>query len=119
MMTKGAGGYFGPLRFSDMTMRKQTAVQAAQRRRPRRREHYVDRILGGLRLIAVHEVDAAQAHLVAVGERVRVAQQARDFGELLRNQFDLLPESRNRWRRDHLVRRQLWRGLVRDLKVRS
>lgn len=98
-------------------MRKQTAVQAARRRRTRQREHYVDRILGGLRLIAVHEVDAVQAHLAAVGERVRVAQQARDLGELVRNQFDLLPESRNRWRRDHVVRQELWRGFVRDLKA--
>lgn len=98
-------------------MKIQPAVQAARRRRTRQRELYVDRILGGLRLIAVHEVDAVQAHLAAVGERVRIAQQARDLGELVRNQFDLLPESRNRWRRDHVVRQELWRGFVRDLKA--
>ncbi|MEQ1439674.1 hypothetical protein AAG565_09935 [Fontimonas sp. SYSU GA230001] len=60
-----------------------------------------------------------RAHFAAIGERVRVARQARDFGELLRNQFDLLPESRNRWRRDQMVRRALWRGLIRDLNSRA
>ncbi|MFA5940736.1 MAG: hypothetical protein WC809_15370 [Sinimarinibacterium sp.] len=100
-------------------MTKQTATQAATRRGNGRQAHYADRVLGGLRLIAVHEVGAIQAHVAAVGERVRVAHRARGVGELLRNQFDLLPESRNRWRRDQLVRRELWRGFVRDLKTRA
>ena len=62
-------------------MTEQTATQAAPRRGNGRRAHYTDRVLGGLRLIAVHEVDAIQAHVAAVGERVRVARRARDVGE--------------------------------------
>lgn len=79
--------------------------------------HYADRLLGGLRLLVLHEAGAMRGHVMAVDERVRVARRARGLGELLRDQVDLLPESRNRWRRDHAVRRQLWRGLARDLRA--
>lgn len=76
---------------------------------------YLDRILGGVALIAVHEAGSMRGHVAAASERLRVARRARGLGELLRDQVDLLPESRNRLRRDHAVRRQLWRGLARDL----
>jgi len=80
-----------------------------------RHEVYLDRVLGGAALIALHEAGSLQGHFEAVNERVRVATRARNVGELIRNQIDLFPETRNRFRRDHQVRRELWRGLVRDL----
>jgi hypothetical protein len=81
----------------------------------RRGRVYASRLLDGLSTIALHEADALNAHLLAAGERVRIALQARNAAELLRDQLDLLPESRNRLRRDHQLRRELWRGLIRDL----
>lgn len=85
---------------------------------PQAHEMYLDRLLGDVRLLVLHETDALRGHLVAAEERLRVARRARGIGELLRDQVDLLPESRNRWRRDHQIRRELWRGLVRDLRSR-
>lgn len=82
---------------------------------PGRREVYLDRVLGGVALIALHEAGSLQGHLEGVNERLRVAAHARNVGELIRNQIDLLPETRNRFVRDHSVRRELWRGFVRDL----
>lgn len=76
----------------------------------------LDRMCSGVALIALHEAGALQGHLEALHERLRVARRARSVGELLRNQFDLLPESRNRWQRDHHVRVELWSGLMRDLR---
>lgn len=79
------------------------------------REVYLDRVLGGVALIALHEAGSLQGHLEGLGERLRVARRARGLIELLRDQIDLLPESRNRFRRDQRVRRQLWNGFVNDL----
>ena len=80
-----------------------------------RREIYIDRVFGGAALIALHEAGSLQGHLEGVNERLRVAARARNVGELIRNQIDLIPETRNRFLRDHAVRRELWRGLLRDL----
>lgn len=80
-----------------------------------RREIYLDRVFGGAALIALHEAGSLQGHLEGVNERLRVAARARNVGELIRNQIDLIPETRNRFVRDHTVRRELWRGFVRDL----
>ncbi|MEW6167607.1 MAG: hypothetical protein AB1651_07910 [Pseudomonadota bacterium] len=79
-------------------------------------ETVVDRLVGDLSLIVMHEVGALRGHLAAAQVRVRVARRARGVGELLRDQIDLLPEMRNRLGRDHAVRRALWRGLVHDLR---
>ncbi len=79
------------------------------------REIYLDRVFGGAALIALHEAGSLQGHLEGVNERLRVAARARNVGELIRDQIDLIPETRNRFLRDHEVRRQLWRGFVRDL----
>ena len=76
---------------------------------------YSDRAANGITLLAVHEADALRAHAAALRERWSVARRARSTGEMIRDQIDLLPESRNRVLRDQDVRRQLWRGLVRDL----
>ena len=90
-------------------------------RRPKtmltRQNRYLDRMIGGITLLALHEAGSIRGHAAAVQERLRIARRARDLGELLRDQIDLLPESRNRFSRDHQIRRQLWRGLVQDLSM--
>lgn len=78
---------------------------------------YLDRILGGISLLVLHETGSLQGHVAAAQERLRLARRARGLGELLRDQVDLLPESRNRLRRDQQIRRELWRGLARDLST--
>lgn len=78
-------------------------------------QQYLDRAANGFSLIAVHESGALRAFGSALAERLAVARRARSAAELIRDQIDLLPESRTRFRRDHQVRRQLWRGLLRDL----
>lgn len=83
---------------------------------PSLREVYLDRVLGGVAMLALHEAGALQGHLDAVGERWRLARRAGSVRQLLREQLDLLPEERIRVRHDHAVRRELWRGLVKDLR---
>lgn len=80
---------------------------------------YLDRSLGGIALLAVHEMDSLRGHLSALRERWSVARRARTPGELIRDQVDLLPESRNRVLQDQDVRKELWRGLVKDLSARA
>ncbi|HUP91726.1 MAG TPA: hypothetical protein VM074_05710 [Solimonas sp.] len=80
------------------------------------RQFYLDRLLGGVALIALHEASSIQGHLQSAGERLRLAREARNVSELVREQIDLLPEERNRLRGDQEVRRALWRGLLVDLK---
>lgn len=81
------------------------------------REVYLDRVLGGVAMIALHEAGAIQGHLESAGERLALARQARSLRTLLREQLDLIPEEKNRLRHDHEVRRALWRGLFRDLRT--
>lgn len=71
--------------------------------------------LDGAAHLARHEVTALQGHWRALHERVQVARRARGPGELLRNQVDLLPESRSRLLRDHDQRRALWREWVKTI----
>ena len=80
-----------------------------------RLNRYVDRGLGGFALIVLHEAGSLRGHWIDLGVRFAVARRARGIGELLRDQLDLWPESRKRFRHDLQVRRQLWRGLARDL----
>lgn len=87
------------------------------RRINQRLDHYVDRGLGGFALIALHEAGALRGLWNDLGLRLAVARRARGRSELLRDQIDLWPETRSRFRRDGQVRRQLWRGLMRDLAV--
>lgn len=79
---------------------------------------YFENTSGGLALLAVHETDSLRGHMAALRERWAVAQRARSTGELIRDQIDLLPESRNRMLRDQDLRRELWRGFIRDLGLR-
>jgi hypothetical protein len=73
---------------------------------------YVDRTLQDLRNLTGHEADAITGHWSELAERLAVARRARDVVELVRDQIDLLPETRARLRRDHYRRRTLLRGLV-------
>lgn len=84
-----------------------------------RMNHYIDRSLGGVALLALHEAGSLRGHWSDLGVRLSVARRARGAGELLRDQLDLWPESRRRVRRDQEVRRELWRGLFRDLAADS
>lgn len=92
------------------------AKGVAELKRLRRRfNSYVDRALGGAALIVVHETGALHGHWTELSERMRVAREAQGPVDLVREQIDLLPESRNRLSRDQEVRRLLWRGLFKDL----
>lgn len=114
-MAVGRRAIPGPFYFEDQTVK---TIRGTQDTPLARHDVYLDRVLGGVALIAVHELGSLRGHAAAAGERLRVAQRARGVGELLRDQLDLLPESHNRLRRDHAVRRELWRGLLRDLAQR-
>jgi len=87
--------------------------------RDRYRRHgrvYVQRAVGGLVLIVLHEIDALLRHWVAVRERFAVARKARGVGQLVRDQVDLLPETRARLSLDHRERRALVHSWVVDLR---
>ncbi|TAJ55433.1 MAG: hypothetical protein EPN60_14225 [Nevskiaceae bacterium] len=70
----------------------------------------------GLSLLAEHETNALGDHLQALNRRLVVARKARSLGELLRDQIDLLPDTRARLNRDHDRRRQLLSGLSQELR---
>jgi len=55
-------------------------------------------------------------HGIEVRERLAVARNARGPVELVRDQLDLLPETRARLAMDHHERRALLRGWVADLR---
>jgi hypothetical protein len=76
----------------------------------------VDRAVEGFSRIAIHEAESLDGHWLALRERWAIARKARGVGELLRDQLDLLPETRNRVLHDHRVRLDLWRGLAQNLK---
>jgi hypothetical protein len=52
-----------------------------------------------------HEWRSVRGHRVELAERLQLARGARNLGELVYGQLDLLPESRRRWRRNAEVRR--------------
>ncbi|MDB5986642.1 MAG: hypothetical protein JWR16_1695 [Nevskia sp.] len=61
--------------------------------------------------LAMHEAELLDEHFFALQERLAVARKARDVGELLRNQWDLVPATTARLRRNHRQRLALWRRL--------
>jgi hypothetical protein len=79
----------------------------------------IDRAFDGFSRIAIHEAESLDGHWLALRERLAVARKARGVGELVRNQIDLLPETRNRVLHDHRVRRDLWRGLAQTFSLRD
>lgn len=73
---------------------------------------YAQRAVDTMALVAAHEWSAIGGHAAAVRERWAVARRARGVSELLRDQVDLLPETRARLHQDHQVRRELLRRLI-------
>ncbi|NGY05189.1 hypothetical protein [Solimonas terrae] len=76
----------------------------------------LDRVLGGVVLMALHEIDSLHGLGVAAGERLRVARAARSVPQLLREQRRLLLRTRRRMAENRMIRRQLWTGLLQDLR---
>ncbi len=70
----------------------------------------------GLAVLVEHESTAFDNLVASLRERVSVARKARNVGELLRNQLDLLPDTHARLVRDHAVRGQLLKGFGRDIR---
>jgi hypothetical protein len=81
-----------------------------------RSELYAQRAVGGLALIVLHEVDALSRHWIDVRERMDVARKASGLGQLVREQVDLLDETRARLHLDQRERRALLHSWVADLR---
>jgi hypothetical protein len=77
---------------------------------------YTQRAVGGLALVMLHEWDALSRHGVALGERLAVARNARGPFELVRDQLDLLAETRARLAMDQRERRALLHSWLADLR---
>lgn len=69
----------------------------------------------GFNLLAEHETNALGDHLQALNRRILIARRARSLSELLRDQYDLLPDTQARLSRNHLSRRALLADLKREL----
>jgi hypothetical protein len=85
-------------------------------RRWRGRRDYVNHALGGVVLLAAYELSTLDGHLADVRERLSVARSARSLRQLVRDQVDLLPETRVRLAHDGKERRELVRGWLECLK---
>jgi hypothetical protein len=94
---------------------KQRALDRSRRSR-RQGEVYAQRAVGGFALIVLHEIDALVRHWIAIRERFAVARQARGIRQLVRDQVDLLPETRARLHLDQRERRALVHSWVVDLR---
>jgi hypothetical protein len=71
----------------------------------------IGRSVDGFGRIAMHEAGVIDGHLDGLRVRWAVARKARSLGELLRDQYDLLPDTRARIARDHRERLRIWRQL--------
>lgn len=100
-----------------MELIKKETMNRTPERLQDRLHHYWDRATSGMLMLAVHETDALRGHWSEINERLELARRARSSSELVREQVDLLSESRNRLARDHQVRRELVRGLIKDLSI--
>lgn len=69
----------------------------------------------GFAVLVEHETNALGNLVASLRERVRVARQARNVSELLRNQLDLLHDTHARLSHDHSLRGELLRGFGRDI----
>ncbi|MFT4045249.1 MAG: hypothetical protein QM661_00995 [Solimonas sp.] len=76
----------------------------------------IDRIVGAVALIVLHEVDALAAHGQTRARRARSAWQVRDGVERRRELRSLSRQTRRRRQEDHAIRRELWIGLLKDLR---
>jgi len=77
---------------------------------------YAQRAVGGLALVLLHEWDAVVRHGIDVSERLTLARKASGLTGLVRDQWDLLAETRARLAMDHHERRALLNGWVADLR---
>jgi hypothetical protein len=102
--------------FCEVTMNESGQWMPAKTRRTMA---MADHMAGGLVAIAVHELGALSGHWSELQERVAVARRSRSVLELVRDQFDLLPETRNRLSQDQQLRLELWSGLVRGQSGRA
>jgi hypothetical protein len=82
----------------------------------RRRKDYVNHALGGVVLLAAHELSTLDGHWADMRERAGVARNARSLKQLVRDQVDLLPETRVRLVHDQKERADLMRGWLECLK---
>src|SRR5579872_5570601 len=80
----------------------------------KRMEALFNRSIDRFGRIAMHEAGVIDGHVDALRMRWAVARKARSLGELLRDQYDLLPDTRARIARDHRERLRLWRRLRTD-----
>jgi len=71
---------------------------------------------GGLAELFAHERKTWSGHWAELHERLAVARKARNLGELLRDQLDLLPETRARLRGDQRERGALLRNWLREIR---
>lgn len=94
---------------------KQRALTRSRKYR-RRGEAYAQRAVGGFVLMMMHELDALSRHTVDVRERLLVARKARGLAQLLRDQVDLLAETRARLQLDQRERRALLHSWLSDLR---
>jgi hypothetical protein len=90
-------------------------MQKLATRVPTGRRAYLARAVDGAALVLMHELDALGGHWVELGERLAVARKSRGLGDLVRSQFDLLPETRARLSLDQRERRALLRSWLADL----
>ncbi|HUR41675.1 MAG TPA: hypothetical protein VM240_10975 [Verrucomicrobiae bacterium] len=79
-------------------------------------QDYAQRAVGGLALIVLHEVDAVGRHWVDLRERLALARKASGIGGLVRDQVDLLAETRARLALDQRERTALVHSWVTDLR---
>src|SRR6185503_20090817 len=85
---------------------------------PGNRRAYLEWALDGATLLLQHEIDALSGHWVEVGERLALARKSRGLGDLVRNQVDLLPETRLRLLLDQHERKALLHSWWTDLVVK-
>lgn len=96
---------------------KRMNASKSSRKYRRRGLAYMQRAAGGFTLVLAHEVGALSGHMAEVRERIAVARKARGLVELLRDQADLLPETRARLALDQRERLTLLNGLIADLRA--
>ena len=77
---------------------------------------FLERAIGGVALMLIHEVDSLGGHWAELRERLAVARKARGLGELVSDQMDLLPETRARLALDHRERVALLYSWLEDLR---
>ena len=95
-------------------MKQRTLILSRDHRR--RGRAYASRAVGGFALIVMHEIDALTRHSMDVRERIAVARKARGVRQLVREQVDLLAETRSRLALDQRERLALLHSWVADLR---